>query len=252
MESIVRNLVAESARHTALRSHFPKLEDLKADNLKATLADAKFDREVFGARDDEVLGEFLNYGIRDRQSQRANTIPRQKSWKGLTKDLAVHVTHVLHMVQDLGPFGMPVKHAYVLIRFSDGRIDRCDLMPKKTDYNSQLRGFLPGIEVEGKVRYNHWINDERAGTGYALDLYTFVIHHPSLLSVELMRQRLQNVEYKSFNIENNNCQDFVHTVIQCLAKAKEEDNRFFNDRWMHSMESRGLFCCKCRRKRSQS
>merc|ERR1712107_657055 len=128
--------------------------------------------------------------------------------------------------------------------------DRCDLMPRRGTAHSELRSFLPGIEVEGNVRYNHWINDSRASNSYILDLYAFGMCHPSLLAVEMLRTRLQDTEFKTFNLEDNNCQDFVHEVVQLLCHAADEDNKKYNDRFLTFIERHPRLCCKCRRKHS--
>lgn len=241
----------ESARHLSLKDQCANLEELKIKRLKAKLADAKGKDTVFGEKEDELLREVVNYGIHSRTEQNEQkTAVKQASgtkWNRLKKESSrIHVTHVLHMVEDLVPFGLSVKHAYILIRFSDGTIYRCDLMPKQKAAHSELRSFIPGVEVEGKVRYNLWINDDRAGESYVIDLYTFVTHFPSLLKVELLRQKLQEKEYSTFNLEAHNCQDFTHDVILLLAKTEEKDNVRFNTPILNCLQKYHCICCKCR------
>jgi len=240
----------EAADHTALRTRFPDIESLKVAEIKEALASAEGGQEVFGRTEDEVLRKIVNYAVTDRVAQKAHAQDRPKLWKGLVSDLNLHVTHVVHMVEDLVPFGVPFKHAYVLIRFSNGNIDRCDLMPKKGTAHAELRSFLPGIEAEGNVRYNHWINDGRASKSYILDIYTFRMQTPSRLAVEMLRHKLQDTEFKTFNQENNNFQDFVHEVVHFLCHVEEKANKRYNGHSLKFFERHTRLCCRCRQKHS--
>jgi len=233
----------DAARHISLLKHDFKFKDLKVGNLISLLSSAEERNEqVISQSVDATLKAILNYGAHDKSAAEAKSPVKGHSWRSLSKSFSIHVTEILSMVEDLAPFGLPAKHAYMLIRFSDGHIDRCDLMPKKGTGHLEIRGFLPGIDVPGKVRYNPWINDQRAKSSHVMDIYMLRKGQPSLLSVELLKQHLQEHEYKEFNLESHNCQDFVHDVVAKLAKVKEEDNVRFNSGLLDCLRAWGLRC----------
>jgi len=237
--SLVKHVVGEEAHHISLSNHFASFEDLKVSSLLSKLASTDADHPVVSTKTDGILKEILNYTGNETKPP-DDSVGKRNPWARLTEKAKVHVTHILLMVEDLAPFGFPAKHAYILIAFSDGHIDRCDLMPKKQALHAELRGFLPGIDVPGKVRYNPWKNDKRVTNAHVVDLYVFIKAQPSQRRVEMMRQHLQEHEYKMFNLESNNCQDFAHTVIAFLAKVEDDDNVVFNKVSMKRLESLGL------------
>jgi hypothetical protein len=233
---LAMQMVGEDAHHISLGTHFAKFEDLRVSSLISKLASADADHPVISSKTDGILKQILNYtGAEIKPPD--GSMAKPKAWARLTEKVSVHVAQILLMVEDLAPFGFPAKHAYLLIVFSDGHIDRCDLMPKKETAHAELRGFLPGVDVPGKVRYNPWRNDQRAKKAHVMDLYIFIKAQPSQFAVERMKQHLQDHEYKTFNLESNNCQDFAHSVIACLAKVKEKDNVEFNQSSLEVLES---------------
>jgi len=221
------------------------MEDLMVSNLKAKLENTNGDSYVVDERVDGVLKRVLNHEIRDGGAAKEHedalaTLKANCPQKGKN----IRVTDIMRIVEDLvlPTRVLPVKHAYVLFCFSDGSFHRCDLMPQDDMVNAQsIIGMLPGGFVTGNVRYNALVNDKRFGVSFIMDIYSFTGRGPSLCEVDEMRTRLQKTKYRTFNVESNNCQDFVHDVVKELARVWNDGaNVRFNDKALRRLEAAGL------------